>query len=71
MLFPTNCGERRCKHLSGVIQPDGTEKTERWVCDAFPEKIPEDIAYGPNKHLTPLPGQDNDIVYERGEREEP
>jgi hypothetical protein len=33
-------------------------------CDAFPDDIPDEITSGENLHLTPLKGQDNDIVFE-------
>jgi hypothetical protein len=65
MLAPPNCYLRKCVHYLGVVQPDGTELTERPNCRAFPQGIPEEIAYGPNLHLTPLPDQGNSIVYER------
>ena len=51
----------------GVSQPDGTEMTERVVCAAFPREIPDRVAYGENQHSEPLPGQGNNIVYEREE----
>lgn len=60
------CFTRRCKHFLGVIQPDGTELTETNNCEAFPSGIPYEIAYGKNKHTKALPGQGNDIVYEKG-----
>jgi len=50
----------------GVIQPDGTELTERHACEAFPDGIPSEIAYGDNPHDKPFKGQENDIVYEKG-----
>jgi hypothetical protein len=65
MLLPTKCEIRKCKHYLGVIQPDGTEMTETNYCEAFLDGIPVDIAYGDNKHLTPEPDQENDIVYEK------
>jgi len=35
----------------GIIQPDGKkELTERNYCRAFPDGIPDGIAYGDNKH---------------------
>ena len=33
-------------------------------CDAFPDGIPEEITIGNNNHSTPLPNQDNKIVFE-------
>lgn len=68
MLDPPKCYIRQCKHLGGVkyLGQDLGEETEVIFCDAFPEGIPEDIAYGGNKHKKPTPDQGNDIVYERG-----
>lgn len=63
-LLEPNCYKRQCKHYLGVKQPDGTEFTEVNYCSAFPDGIPEDIAYGSNKHLVPYPDQENQIVYE-------
>ncbi len=73
MLVEPICNRRACKHFMGMIEPDGTEMTERPVCEAFPNGIPYEIAWGPNKHATPLPGQGNDIVFEEikpGEEQE-
>lgn len=56
MLTEPNCSKRGCLHFRGVSQPDGTEMTERVVCDAFPDGIPDEIAYGDNLHLKPFPG---------------
>ena len=67
MLEEPNCWSRRCKYYIGVIQPDGTEKTEVNYCEAFPDGIPHEIAYGENEHKQVHPNQDNDIVYEPGE----
>lgn len=36
-------------------------------CNAFPDGIPEEILLE-NKHNKPLPDQDNNIVFEEGER---
>lgn len=48
-----------------MSQPDGTERTERVVCAAFPDRIPDEIAYGDKLHLQPYPG-DRGIQYEKG-----
>ena len=56
------CWTRRCKHFIGV-KNDGDETTERVVCEAYPNKIPDAIAYGPELHLTPYPG-DNGIIFQ-------
>ena len=63
MLIEPRCSVRRCKHFLGVLQPDGMELTERNYCSAFPDGIPTDIAYGDNKHLEPVEG-DQGIQYE-------
>jgi hypothetical protein len=65
MIQEPNCFKRKCKHNPRVYQPDGTELTERVICDAFPDQIPDEIAYGKNKHLAVHPDQDNDIVFEK------
>lgn len=64
MFISPNCWNRKCKHYLGVTN-DGDETTERNTCKAFPDKIPDRVAYGKNKHLTVLYNQDNDIVYEK------
>ena len=63
MLFESQCRQRKCKHYRGVVQPDGTEMSERVVCAAFPTGIPDEIAYGGNPHQTPFEG-DQGIQYE-------
>lgn len=65
MLQVPNCFNRGCKHYLGVTQPDGTERTERSICRAYPEGIPDDIAYGDDKHLTVRPDQNNTTVFEK------
>ena len=64
-LIQPRCWTRGCGNYIGVRQPDNTELSERNVCAAFPDEIPEDIAYGDNLHLTPIPDQVNDIVFEK------
>jgi hypothetical protein len=64
MILPPRCSERRCIHYQGIKQPDGTEASEVPVCAAFPNGIPEEIAYGDNLHLDEVDG-DNGIVFER------
>ena len=65
MLVEPKCSIRKCIHFQGVFQPDETEMTERVICKAFPDGIPNEISYEENKHLTPLPDQGNDIVFEK------
>lgn len=64
MLSTPKCYERNCKHLIGVKQDDG-EVGERFVCKAFPDRIPEEIAYGDDPHSEVHYAQDNEIIYER------
>jgi hypothetical protein len=56
---------RGCKYFSGVKQLDGTEKTERVYCKAYPEGIPFEIAYGNDKHLKIRKDQTNDVTFEK------
>ena len=65
MLLEPNCYKRKCINYTGVSQPDGTERTEVNVCEAFPKGIPNLIAYGEHPHLTKFKGQTNDILYEK------
>lgn len=37
------------------------------ICTAFPNGIPNEILTGENDHKTPLPEQDDDIVFEEKE----
>lgn len=70
-LKTPRCYERRCKHFLGVRNPTPDDESgERVFCHAFEESIPDEIAYGDNLHLKPLPRQGNDIVYEREPDEE-
>ena len=64
LILEPNCSKRKCKHYRGISQPDGTEMTERPVCDPYPGGIPDDIAYGRSLHLEVREDQDNQIVYE-------
>lgn len=65
MIKAPICFERNCKHYLGISQPDGTEMTERSICTAFPNGIPDSILSGKNRHAMPLKGQGNDIVFEK------
>lgn len=65
MLEEPRCWTRKCKHYLGVESEEEEEENERNVCKAFPDKIPDEIAYGENLHNVHLPGQENDIVYEK------
>lgn len=59
MLKEPNCSIRKCKHFQGTTpEPD-----ERPRCAAFPNGIPDSIAYGDNLHLKPVRG-DGGIQFE-------
>jgi hypothetical protein len=66
MISEPECYRRHCKFYIGISQPDGTELSEDNVCLAFPDGIPNEIAYGNNPHSTPLPNQGNNIIFEHG-----
>lgn len=69
MLREPRCSTRSCRHFKGVAQPSETEVGERVVCAAFPEGIPDEIAYGDNPHTKPYPG-DRGIQYEKSPEEQ-
>lgn len=60
-VFEPQCFKRKCKHLIGPDPARGIV-----TCKAFPDGIPDDIAYGDNLHLVPQKG-DHGITYEREE----
>lgn len=60
VLKQPECSKRSCKHFMGV---KGEEPDQKVFCKAFPDGIPNEIAYGPNKHLTPVNG-DHGIQFE-------
>ncbi len=63
MLKEPTCSERGCKHFLGLKRHDGPETEDVVICEAFPEGIPEEIAYGSNPHTSPFPG-DHGIRFE-------
>lgn len=63
MLREPRCFARQCKHFLGANDV-GQEVKQLVVCKAFPGGIPDEIAYGDNLHLTPVPG-DGGIQYEK------
>ena len=69
MLATPNCYMRKCIYYVGVKNDSEPfdESKERNVCKAFPDRIPEEIAYGSNKHLKPYPG-DHGIQLEKSNR---
>lgn len=62
MPVEPRCSERKCIHFQG-ISDDEDEAKQVPICAAFPGGIPEKIAYGPELHITPWPG-DHGIQYE-------
>lgn len=66
MLMNFRCFERKCIHFLRIEQRDGTEESEQVVCKAFPDGIPDEIAFGNNLHKEKYPGQKNDYLYEKG-----
>lgn len=67
MLLTPNCYIRNCKYFQGAKRLGITEDTEVVYCDAYPQGIPSDIAYGDDLHLEVREDQDNNIVYEEAE----
>lgn len=63
MIREANCHKRRCRHYEGLKRDGEPEGNERHVCAAFPDGIPESIAFGFDLHMSPVPG-DNGIRYE-------
>lgn len=60
MLPAPKCFKRRCKYYIGVyMRIEADESTETHTCQAFPEGIPSDIAYGNNPHAEVHPDQDD------------
>ena len=68
MIAEPICYIRSCSHFLGVKQDNEDEATERVYCKAFPDGIPNEIAYGVNKHLKPIAEQDNDIIFEKAKK---
>ncbi len=62
-LLTPRCFERQCRHFAGV-RSESPEVNERNVCTAFPDGIPNKIAYGKNLHLSEVKG-DHGILYEK------
>jgi hypothetical protein len=68
MLMECNCwyGTRKCKYFLGIKNDSKPfdESKERYYCKAFPNEIPDKIAFEDNKHTKPYPG-DHGIRYEK------
>lgn len=68
MIAPPQCFLRKCSHYIGIISDSlGDEISERPACTAYPNGIPDDIAYGNLLHLEVRSDQNNDIVFDGGE----
>ena len=73
MLETPNCFLRGCVHFEGTgfegaDIADDTEATERPVCKAFPDVIPNEISYGSDLHLEPVSG-DGGVVFKEGKHD--
>lgn len=64
MILEPNCSKRGCAHFLGVKQPKDSEFGEVAYCHAFPNGIPDEIAYGDNLHTTVQKGQVGAFVFE-------
>lgn len=66
------CFVRRCHWYGGVKDLASTTGDLMpfyiHVCPAFPNGIPEEIAYGTNKHLTLHPQQVGLMLFHKGKR---
>lgn len=62
MIEEPRCFSRNCNHFTGV---KGEEPDQVPVCKAFPDGIPDVIAYGNNNHTMPFKG-DGGIRYQSG-----
>lgn len=51
------CFRRKCKHFVGITKG-------QYVCTAFPNRIPDDIAFGPSLHIVKRRG-DGGITFEK------
>lgn len=65
-MIEPKCHQRQCRHFEGAKSVSSTSTdTVKVVCPAFPDGIPDDIAYGSNKHLKPYPGQRGFFIFEK------
>jgi hypothetical protein len=64
-LKAPQCYKRNCKYFTGIAHGDD-ELKQVPICTAFPDGIPDDIAYGSNLHLQSAEG-DHGIKYEKAE----
>jgi len=54
MLAEPNCSIRGCVHFLGVTGDEEIDQVP--YCEAFPDGIPDSIAYGTDLHLLPTEG---------------
>jgi len=68
MITVPACYFRDCKNYIGAVNNSDPfdESKEFCACEAFPDGIPDDIAYGDNLHEKPVEG-DHGIQYEKKE----
>jgi len=67
-LQEPRCFTRNCVHFVGVKNRiEGDDLSHVNFCNAFPDGIPDDIAYGDNLHTEPLKNQGNEIVFKKAE----
>lgn len=67
-LTGPKCKKRNCRYFIGVVEDQ--ENRQKVLCRAFLHGIPDEIAYGNNKHCLPLKSQSNHLVYEKKETKE-
>lgn len=65
MIAEPKCFKRKCVHFIGVLQKNGKEQTEYLACRAYPNGIPEDIAFGDDLHKTVRKDQSNNLIYKK------
>jgi len=63
MLEEPNCYIRKCKYWYGFVKTKDSRIIT--VCLVFPKGIPDDIAYGEDKHEKVIDGQVGNFVYEK------
>jgi hypothetical protein len=65
-IMPPRCylNDRKCKYFNGFILTKNG-RSGKVVCKAFPEGIPEIIAYGKDLHNKVIDGQIGNFVFEQ------
>ena len=71
MLKEPTCSERGCKHFLGLKRHDGPETEDQVICEAFPDGIPDEIAYGEQPAHVPIPRRPRNSVRAGGEKPMP